>query len=81
MRGAVDETTFYFGRRSSRSAAILNRVSRRVFFTDSQGPEVISISDELQPEQRKAVLDHVLRRTGLQPVKRERQRLLFDYTN
>ena len=77
VHGAVDETTRYLSRRSPRSLPMLDHVRRRVYFTDDQGQEVFSIGDDLKPQQAKAILDHVLGRTSLQPEKREL--LLFNY--
>ena len=49
----------------------LDHIDHRVYFTDDQGEEVVSIDDKLVAEQGKALLAHVLGRTGLQPQKRE----------
>jgi hypothetical protein len=73
LRGAVDETVHhYLGRSwSGRSILRLDYPTHRVYFTDDQGEEVVSIDDDLVSEQGKALLEHVLGRTGLQPEKRE----------
>jgi hypothetical protein len=81
LRGAVDETVSYYGKRSpsSRSSSMLDHVTHRVYFTNQEGQEIVTIDDDLDPEQRKALLDHVLSRTGLQPEKREIKRNMFSY--
>jgi hypothetical protein len=72
LRGAVDETAREsIGRASSaRGSSQLYRTTNRVYFTDDQGEEIISIGDDLVTEQCKALLAHVLGRTGLKPEKR-----------
>ncbi len=80
LRGAVDETVRYTAKRSSRSSSMLDHVTHRVFFINDQGREVVSIDDSLVPEQGKALVEHVLGRTGLQAEKRERERRLLNYT-
>jgi len=77
--GAVEETAYYSAQRSRRSIPMLDHVTRRVYFTDDQRQEVVSIDDRLVPAQGKALLAHVLSRTGLQPEKRERQQLQLNY--
>ncbi|MBZ5514981.1 MAG: hypothetical protein LAN62_09085 [Acidobacteriia bacterium] len=80
LRGAVEETVYYYARgSSSRSSSMLDHVTHRVSLTDDQGHEVVSIDDNLVPEQGKALVAHVLSRTGLQPEKRERERKMFSY--
>jgi hypothetical protein len=71
LRGAVDETVYYYMGGSGRRSPMRYH-THRVYFTDGQGEEVVSIDDKLVPEQAKALLAHVLGRTGLQPEKRER---------
>ena len=73
LRGAVDETVHHYlgGSWSGRSTLRLDYPTHRVYFTDDQGEEVVSIGDDLDPQQGKALLAHVLGRTGLQPEKRE----------
>ncbi len=74
LRGAVDETAQRaLGRMSSaRGSSTMYHTVHRVYFTDDQGEEVISIDDDnLGPEQAKALVAHILARTGLQPEKRE----------
>jgi hypothetical protein len=58
----------------------LDNVDNRVYFTDDQGEEVVSIDDKLVPEQAQALLTHVLGRTGLKPEKREIGKRWFSYT-
>jgi hypothetical protein len=72
LRGAVDETAREsIGRASSaRGSPQLYQTTHRVYFTDDQGEEVVSIGDSLGPEQAKALVAHVLARTGLQPKRR-----------
>jgi hypothetical protein len=73
LRGAVDETAYsYMGGSLNGRRSPIEYVTRRVYFTDDQGEEVVSIDDDLVPAQGKALLAHVLSRTGLQPEKRER---------
>jgi hypothetical protein len=81
LRGAVDETVRYYGKRSpsSRSSSMLDRVTHRVYFTGEQGQEVVSIGDDLIPEQANGLVAHALSRTGLKPEKRELERQLFSY--
>ena len=81
LRGAVEETVSYYGKRSpsSRSSSMLDHVTHRVYFTDDQGREVVSIDDDLVPQQGEALVAHALSRTGLQPEKRERERQMFSY--
>jgi hypothetical protein len=73
LRGAVEETVHHYmgGSWGGRSTLKLDYPTHRVYFTDDQGEEVVSINNELVPEQRKALLAHVLERTGLHPTKRE----------
>jgi hypothetical protein len=73
LRGAVEETVHHYsgGSWGGRSTLKLDYPTHRVYFTDDQGEEVVSIGDDLVPEQGKALLAHVLGRTGLQPEKRE----------
>jgi hypothetical protein len=82
MRGAVDETVRYYGKRSSssRSSSMLDHVTHRVYFTDDQGDDVVSIDDDLVAEQGNALVAYALDRTGLQPEKREIQRKMWSYT-
>jgi hypothetical protein len=72
LRGAVEETVYRAeGKMSSaRGSSLLYSAHHRVYFTDGQGEEVVSIGDDLDPQQGKALLAHVLARTGLQPEKR-----------
>ncbi|MGD1157716.1 MAG: hypothetical protein ABSA41_18100 [Terriglobia bacterium] len=80
LRGAVDETVYYVARRSrGGSTPMLDHVTHRVYFTDDQQSEVVSIGDDLIPDQANALLDHVLSRTHLQPEKREIERLMLTY--
>ncbi len=80
LRGAVDETVYYSARRSrGGSTPMLDHVTQRVYFTDDQQREAVSIGDDLNPDRAKALLDYVLSRTHLQPEKRERNRLMFTY--
>jgi hypothetical protein len=74
LRGAVEEAVYHYsgGSLNGRRSPTLEYVSRRVYFTDDEGEEVVSIGDNLDPQQGKALLAHVLRRTGLKPEKRER---------
>jgi hypothetical protein len=71
LRGAVDETVYYYMGGSGRRSPMRYH-THRVYFTDDQGEEVVSIDDKLVAEQAKALVAHVLGRTGLQPEKRER---------
>jgi hypothetical protein len=73
LRGAVDETAQrVLGRMSSgRGSSMMYYTAHRVYFTDDQGEEVVSIDDDrLVTEQAKALVAHVLARTGLHPKKR-----------
>ncbi len=81
LRGAVDETVYYFGTRSSssRGSSMLDHINHRVYFTNQEGQELMSIDDDLKPEQAKALLAHVLSRTNLQPQKREIKKKMFGY--
>ena len=80
LHGAVDETVYYLARRSrAGSTTMLDHVTHRVYFTDDQQSEVVSIGDDLIPDQAKALLDCVLSRTHLKPGKRELNRLMFTY--
>ncbi|MBZ5564633.1 MAG: hypothetical protein LAP13_19715 [Acidobacteriia bacterium] len=72
LHGAVDEKVYHYRRMGSRGSSMtLDHIDHRVYFTDDQGEEVVSIDDKLVAEQGKALLAHVLGRTGLQPQKRE----------
>ncbi len=72
LHGAVDEKVYNYRRIGSRGTSrTLDHIDHRVYFTDDQGEEVVSIDDKLVPEQGRALLDHVLGRTGLRPEKRE----------
>jgi hypothetical protein len=74
LRGAVEESVYHYRRMGTRAptSMTLDHVTHRVYFTDDQGEELVSIDDDyLGPEQAKALLAHVLGRTGLQPEKRE----------
>jgi hypothetical protein len=80
LRGAVDETVYYLARQQrGGSTPMLDHVTHRVYFTDEQQSEVVSIGDGLIPEQAKALLDHVLSRTHLKPEKCEIERLMLVY--
>ncbi len=72
LRGAVDETVYRAEGKmsSSRNSSVRYTPHRRVYFTDGQGEEVVSIGDDLNPPQGEALLAHVLDRTGLHPEKR-----------
>jgi hypothetical protein len=72
LRGAVEETSYRAEGKVSpaRGSSVLYSAHHRVYFTDDQGEEVVSIGDNLVPEQAKALLAHVLGRTGLRPEKR-----------
>lgn len=74
LRGAIDETVYHYmgGSPSGRGSSRREYVTHRVYFTDDQGEEVVSIGDDLVTEQGKALLAHVLGRTGLKPEKRVR---------
>ena len=80
LRHGVDETTRWMGRRSSRSLAMLDHTSRRIYFTDDQGREVAEIGDNVRPEQAEAMLKFVLARTGVRVEKRRRERELLTHT-
>ena len=74
LRGAVDESVYHYsgGSLNGRTSPKLDHISRRVYFTDDQGEEIVSIGDDLDTQQGKALLEHVLARTRLRPGKRER---------
>jgi hypothetical protein len=74
LRGAVEETAHHYsgGSWGGRSTLKLDYPTHRVYFTDDQGEEIVSIGDDLDAQQGKALLGHVLARTGLRPEKRER---------
>ncbi len=80
IRHGVDETTRWMGKRSSRSLAMLDHVTRSITFTDEHGSEVARIGEDLRPDQLEAVLKYVIARTGVQPEKRVRQRELLSRT-
>ncbi len=73
LHGAVDEDAYHYRRMGSRGGSwTLDHVEHRVYFTDDQGEEVVSIDDDkLGPQPAKRLVAHVLTRTGLQPQKRE----------
>ena len=74
LRGAVDESVYHYsgGSLNGRTSPKLDHISRRVYFTDDQGEEIVSIGDDLDTQQGKALLEHVRARTRLRPGKRER---------
>jgi hypothetical protein len=74
LRGAVDETVHYAGQSHTRQQYTPSRTTHRVYFTDDQGDEVVSLDDDLVPEQGKALVAHILGRTGLQLEKRKIER-------
>ena len=72
LHGAIDETVHTAGRSYSRHEYKPSSTTHRVYFTDDQGEEVMSIDDGMDPEQRQKLVAHILERTGL---KLERRRI------
>jgi hypothetical protein len=72
LRGAVDETVHYASRTFSRRSFTPGHTTHRVFFTDDQGEEIVSIGDDFNPQQAQALVAHILSRTGLHLEKRVR---------
>jgi hypothetical protein len=74
LRGAVDETVHEAGHSYSRQQYKPSSTTHRVYFTDDQGEEVVSIDDGMVPEQRQKLVAHILDRTGLKLEKRRIER-------
>jgi hypothetical protein len=74
LRRAVDETVHTPSRSHTRLPTTPSTTTHRVYFTDDQGDEVVSLDDDLVPEQGKALVAHILGRTGLQLEKRKIER-------
>ena len=73
LRGAVDETVHTAARSHTRQPMTPSSTTHRVYFTDDQGDEVVSIDDDdySGPEQAKALVAHILGRTGLKLKQRK----------
>jgi hypothetical protein len=70
LRGAVDETVHTPSRSHTRQPMTPSSTTHRVYFTDDQGEDIISIDDDMAPEQSQALVTYILNRTGLKLKKR-----------
>jgi hypothetical protein len=65
LRSAVDETVHTPARSHTRQPMTPSNTTHRVYFTNDEGEDIISIDDDMLPEQSQALVAYILDHTGL----------------